>query len=189
MLLRFFPALFDKPENIKFQEQEADEVIELFLRRHFITNLGWIIASAVAFFAPVIFVSILPDISSNILTAVPNEIIIGLLVVYYLLIVAYVIENFLFWYYNIYIVTNIHLVDINFHSLLSREVLEVELDDIENVSSKINGIFASLFNYGDVVIKTAAEKVEITFSAVPRPDFVADRIQDLRQVFIEKEGP
>lgn len=180
MKLGFFPALFDHPNNIKFQEQEANEVIELFLRRHFITNVPWIFVAIVAFVLPVIFIQLDQITGTNVILNTPANILVGGLIIYYLIILAYVIENFLFWYFNIYIVTNFHLVDINFHSILSREVLEIELNDIENVSSKINGLIRSFFNFGDVVIKTAADKADVTFNEVPRPDFVSDRIQDLR---------
>jgi len=189
MQIRFFPSLFDKPQKIRFQEQELNEQIELFLRRHFITNVYWIVLAILAFFLPLIFIQLDQALGLNIVFRIPTNIALGGLIIYYLLILAYVIENFLFWYFNIYIVTNIHLVDVNFHSILSREVLEIELNDIENVSSKINGVIRSLFNYGDVIIKTAADKADITFSEVPRPDFVADRIQDLREQFIGGNGP
>lgn len=189
MKLKFFPAFFDKPTKIKFQEQEANETIELFLRQHFITNVPWIFLSILAFILPVIFIQLDENLALNFIQAIPANILLGGLIIYYLLILAYIIENFLFWYFNIYIVTNIHLVDINFHSILSREVLEIELDDIENVSSKINGFIRSLFNFGNVIIKTAADKADITFAEVPRPDFVADRIQDLRESFIGGPNP
>ena len=82
--------------------------------------------------------------------------------------------------------TNKHLVDINFHNLLQRDITEVRLDDVQSAKSKINGIFGSLFHYGDVIIETAAERQQIQFLAVPKPDFVKDRIQDLQEL---EEGP
>ncbi|KKQ79056.1 MAG: hypothetical protein UT01_C0052G0003 [Candidatus Daviesbacteria bacterium GW2011_GWA1_38_7] len=92
------------------------------------------------------------------------------------------IESYLHWYFNIYIVTNMHLVDINFHTLLSREIIEVRLEDVQSQSSKIQGFFKSIFHFGDVVIETAGERQRITFLNVPKPDAVADRIQDLTAV-------
>jgi hypothetical protein len=38
------------------------------------------------------------------------------------------------------------------------------------------------------VIKTAADRSDIVFFNVPRPDFVADRIQDLREAFLNSGG-
>ena len=181
MKLWFFPALLEKPQRIKFAQQEDDEHIELFLRRHFITNIPWIFLAILGFFLPMLVVYLDQVLSFNTLITVPTNFLIASLVLWYMFLVAYILENFLHWYFNIYIVTNIHVVDINFHSVLLRDILEVELKEVLNVSSEMGGIIRSLFNYGTVILKTAAEKQEVTFTEVPRPDMVADKISDLRR--------
>jgi hypothetical protein len=180
MVFKIFPALFEKPQNIKFSEQEANEEIDLFLRQHPIVNTGWIFLSILALGFPVILLQL--DLLSglNILSTASATILIGFFIIYYLLILGYVAEQFLHWYFNIYLVTNIHLVDVDFESLLYRNIKELNLSDIEAVSSKMSGIASPLFNYGDVIIETAAAHQAATFLKVPRPDFVADRIEDLR---------
>lgn len=184
-----FPALFDRPDKIRFEVQEDDEVIELFLRRHGITNLPWIIISIVAFFLPVVAVQLDQFLKTNYLLQISTQILVSALIVYYLLILAYIIENFLNWYFNIYIVTNKHLFSNAFDSVLSRTTNEAELNDIESISAKIQGIFGELFNFGDVVIETAAEKLKIQFFKVPRPDFVADRVRDLQEAIAGGDSP
>lgn len=186
MHVGFFPSLFDKPARIRFIEQEEGERIELFLRRHFITNIPWIITSIVVFFLPIILAQLDQLLATNLISQLPPQLIIGSLIIFYLLVIAYVVENFLFWYFNIYIVTNIHLVDISLVSILSRSVVEIELNDIQTVSSQISGVIRSFFNFGNVVIKTAAKGEDVVFEEVPRPDFVADRVQDLREIFIQR---
>src|SRR4051812_23064610 len=135
MELGFFPAFFDHPQNIHFAEQEDNETIELFLRRHFITNVPWILVSLILTILP--FLVIFADVMLNLglTTNFPPRISTGLIIIWYMLITAYVIENFLFWYFNIYIVTNVNVVDINYNSLLSRSVIEIELKDIESQKS------------------------------------------------------
>jgi uncharacterized membrane protein YdbT with pleckstrin-like domain len=119
--------------------------------------------------------------SLQVVAQMPGNILFGLLVVWYLLLLGYAVESFLNWYFNIYIVTDKHLVDINFVSLLYREVVSSRLDDVQNVASKIQGIMESMFNYGDVLIETSGETKNLTFSNVAHPDAVADRIQDLQE--------
>lgn len=179
MRFALFPAFFDRPEKMSFGEQEPDEVVELLLRRHWVTNLPWIFVSLLGFSLPAVIIALTRNFNINFFS-VPGEIAFGLIIVWYMLILGYVIEQFLYWYYNIYIVTTKHLVDVNFHSLLYRDVTESAIDDIQSVSSKIKGIFGSLFNYGDVIAQTAAEIHVISFLDVPFPDLVADRIEDLR---------
>lgn len=180
MIPRFFPAFFDHPQNISFSEQEVNERIELFLRQHWFTNVGWIIIAILAFITPVLVVYVDTIFRLNLFVTTSNEIIVDGLITWYMLILAYALEKFLFWYYNIYIVTNIHVVDVDFLNLLFRQVTEIELKDIESVRSQINGIFGPLFNFGDVIIETAAKDQASVFEKVPKPDTVSDRIEDLR---------
>lgn len=189
MELGFFPAFFDHPDRIRFSQQEENEEIELFLRRHFITNVPWMLISFVLLILP--FGVVFADLAWNLgLTGnLPASIGTGLILIWYMLLFAYIIENFLFWYFNIYIVTNFNVVDINYNSLLSRSVVEIQLKDIESQKSSIRGIFRELFNFGDVQIETAAENQQTVFDDVPKPDLVADRIQDLRQIIDDRGGP
>lgn len=182
MHLSFFPAFFDKPTAIRFAKQELDENIELALRRHLVTNIPWIFISLLAFALPALIVFLDQSFSINLVSTISPIISFGLVIVWYLLITAYVIENFLFWYFNIYIITDKHLVDINFYTLLQHDVTEVRLEDVQSISWGFSGIISSLFYYGNVYILTAAETQQIDFLSVPKPDIVADRIQDLQQV-------
>lgn len=175
-----FPDYLDSPEHVSFAHQEKDEKIELLLRQHWVTNLPWIFISLLGIFAPAIFVNVVTLLNLNFLLEIPENLFIGVLIVWYLLVFAYIIENYLHWYFNIYIVTNMHLVDVNFYSLLNRSVTENQLNDIQNVSAKIQGIIQSLFRFGDVLVETAGRAQNITFLKVPNPDAVADRIQDLQ---------
>lgn len=184
--MRIFPAFFDRPDKMRFADQEEDEKIELLLRRHFITNFPWIFLTFLGVFAvPVVlgFRGLFADFG---IEKMPLEITVSFIILWYLFLAAYFFSKLLHWYFNIYIVTNKHLVDINFHNLLNRDFTEVRLDDIQSSKSHIKGIIGSLFHFGDVVIETAAERQNITFDGVPRPDFVKERIQDLQE---KEEGP
>ena len=162
-------------------QQEADEHIELFLRQHGITNLPWIITALLGIILP--FALFLFDESfTKILPQIPGDIIIATIILWYMLVMAFILEKYLYWYFNIYIVTNIHITDITMSSILSKTSTEALLDDVQSVKTKVAGVFGSLFNFGDVVIETAAERQKIQFSLVPNPDFVADRIQDLQEL-------
>lgn len=183
MVFQFFPSFFDRPPKIFFAEQEEDEDVEIFLRQHFITNVPWILTAIFLFVLPPILIQLDSRFSFNLLNSIPQDLRFGVIILWYLLVLAYVIEHFLFWYFNVYIVTNVHIIDVDFFSLLQRDIVAIHLKDIESVSSNIKGIFASLFNYGDVQIETAAKAQEIIFEAIPKPDIVADRIQDLREQF------
>jgi membrane protein YdbS with pleckstrin-like domain len=175
-----FPAFFDRPANIRFAQQEENEVIELLLRKHWITNVGWILTALLVSLIPFFLVIFGPYFGTSFFVTMPANVLTAILLAYYLLVLVYVVEEFLSWYFNIYIVTNMHLVDVNFYNLLLREVVEAGLENVESASSKISGLLQSFFNFGDVVVQTAAEHQQITFLDIPYPDVVTDRIDDLK---------
>lgn len=181
MRFSFFPAIFQHPLKIKFDKQEEHESIELFLRQHPIVNIFWIVTTIVLLIMPAILLQLDVLLGFNFSVSIPVDLLIGGLLIYYLLILAYAFEEFLSWYFNVYIVTNLHIVDINFFSLLAKEVVEISLDDIEVISHNVDGVLGSLFNFGNVHIETAAEQKRILFAKVPRPDIVTDRVQDLQR--------
>lgn len=179
MSFTLFPAIFDNPENIKFSQQEVDEHIELLLRQHWFTNLSWVIIALIGLIFPLIF-SFIDNLFMRILPQLPPDITMATVILWYMGVMAYILEKYLYWYFNIYIVTNIHITDVTMSSLLSKTSTEAMLEDVQSVKTKVAGVFGSLFNFGDVVIETAADKQDIEFISIPSPDFVAERIQDLR---------
>ncbi|MDO8429376.1 MAG: PH domain-containing protein [Candidatus Daviesbacteria bacterium] len=176
----FFPAFFDHPKRIRFTQQESDERIELFLRQHWAVNIPWILTGSAMFLAPSLVVFSDQYLQLNLITMIPIDVLVGSAILWYLLVVAYIVEAFLHWYFNIYIVTNKHLVDINFHNLLNRDKIEVRINDVQSAKSSFKGILGSFFRFGDVIIETAAENQRLEFHRVPHPDLVADRIQDIQ---------
>ncbi len=180
MTFALFPSFFEKPEHISFFEQDADENIVLFLRRHWFTNVGWIVTALLLILLPFFLATLSAYAVFQLPISIPLNILQGALLLWYMIIFSYILESFLSWYFNIYIVTNKHLVQVQFDSLLSRKVIQSQLEDIQGVSAGIKGIFGSLFNFGDVHIETAAYHENILFTKVPFPDIVANTIEELQ---------
>lgn len=178
MKLSFFPSYIVHPPRMRFAEQEEDEEIELLLRRHWVTNIPWITYALISAFLPLILINAKAWFGLSFLPAVPSTLFYASLALWYLLISAYIIESFLFWYFNIYILTNLHLIDIDFENLLSKKFTETGLEQVESSEAKLKGVISSFFNYGDVVVQTAAHSQDITFLSVPYPNIVVDRVND-----------
>lgn len=187
MSFSLFPALFDHPTKIKFSQQDPDEHIELLLRQHWVTNISWVALTLIGLVAPIIIAGVGNFILQTLTLSISTNMIIALLILWYLLIVVFATENYLFWYFNIYVITNERLIDVTFSSLLSRQTTEVRLHDVQSARSTLKGILGSLFNFGDVSVETAAERLNIAFLSVPRPDFVSERINTLTD--IQEEEP
>ncbi len=162
-----------------FQGQHAGEEVQLFLRQHIITVVPRFLFGLALFLIPT-FVNLLPfDV---LFPEFPTgRYLIVLAGLWYLFSFAYVFEQFLFWYFNVYIVTNERIVDIDFRGLLNSDVSEAPLRKIEDVTARTIGVFSYLFHYGDVVVQTAAEVGQFEFERVPHADQVARQISRLIQ--------
>jgi len=169
-----FSAFAVHPRAICFEGQEKKEEVILLLRKHWITNLGWLILAVLFFFAPLI----LPFFP--LIAFLPSNFQFMAIVLWYLLLTAFIFEQFLSWYFNVYLVTDRKIVDIDFHNLLYKEIATAELDKIQDVTYKMGGVIRTLFGYGDVFIQTAGTEPNFDFLAVPRPSQVVPFIRGLK---------
>lgn len=165
-----FSSFVTQPKNLKFQNQEQNEEILLLLRRHPITNVPWILIGVLFFIAP-FFYLFLPFFNF-----LPKQYFPIILIGWYLFSFAFVFENFLLWFYNINIVTNQRVIDIDFYNILYKEVSDARLKNIQDVSYNQNGFIEAFFNFGDVFIQTAAEKNEFVFENISSPNKVVSII-------------
>lgn len=166
------------PRNVHFSVQEPEEKIVLLLRKHPITNVGWILTGLVMAVAPIVL-SKFP-----LLTFLPARFQLVGILVWYLLVVAYSFEKFLDWFFSVYIITDERVIDVDFVNLIYREITDASIDKIQDVTVKMGGVVRSIFNYGDILIQTAGEVPEIEFEAAPRPDNVS---KVLRSLIVEEE--
>lgn len=177
-------SLVAYPRKTSFEFQNEGEVIMLLMRRHLVTNLGWGLASLVLLFIP-FFWGEFP-----LLMAVNEKVGFGITVLWYTGLLLYVLQNLLLWFYNVYIVTDERVIDVDFFGLLYKNVNVAQLKNIEDVSYSQIGILSSIFNYGKVIVQTASEQLSddvgqesaaFTFNAVPNPDRVIRVINQLME--------
>jgi len=171
-------AFLVKPLGVRFAAQEKKEEIILLLRRHPITNLPWIAFLALLLFVPLllfpllIFLKILPP-------NLPSSFkIIGSLF-WYLGCFGFFLVNSLLWYFNVNLITNKRIIDLDFIYLLYQETTATRLTQVEDVTYKMGGIVRSIFNYGDIFVHTAGPEQNIEFLGVPKPAEVVKTIVEL----------
>jgi len=141
------------PDHVNFVGADSEEKIVLLLRRHAITNIPES--------APVNFSTV------------------GL-IFWYLISFAYIFEQFLSWFFNVYIVTDERVFDVDFLNLVYREITDANIDQIQDVTVRVGSVIRTVFDYGDIIIQTAAQIPQIEFEAVPHPDRVAQVLRELR---------
>lgn len=161
------------PDHIDFETREKGEDIILLLRAHPIVNVKWILIASLMFVTPSIVST------SGLFTNLPGGVGTMVVLAWYLLSMAYSLENFLNWYFNVYFVTTQRIIDVDFHNLIYKQVSDANLDRIEDVTYTMGGVVRTIFNYGNIYIQTAGEVTQFEFLGVPSPDKVAKILQDL----------
>lgn len=166
------------PERVNFVNREPQEKVILLLRAHPITNLRWILIGMLMTLAPVFFL-FFPFFEQ--LSKGYQDV---LVIIWYLITFAFIFEEFLMWFFHVNIVTDERIIEVDFVSIFAREITDANIDQIQDVTSQIVGGLWTFFNFGNVIIQTAAEIPRITFEKVPKPDEVT---KILRQLRVEEE--
>lgn len=162
------------PDHTHFVGADSEEKIVLLLRRHAITNIPWIFVSILLIFAPIV------ALTFGFFDSVPFNFLTVGGIFWYLISFAYIFEQFLSWFFNVYIITDERVFDVDFVNLVYREITDANIDQIQDVTVRVGSVIRTVFDYGDILIQTAAEIPEIDFEAVPHPDRVAQVLRELR---------
>ena len=173
------------PAHANFVNKDSEETVVLLLRKHPITNVKWIVIGALMLFVPLLVLSF-PAVTSF----MPARFLMIAILSWYLITSAYIFESFLIWFFNVYIVTDERIFDVDFYNLVFRQISDAELSQIQDVTVRVGSVIRTVLNYGDILIQTAAEEQEFDFEAVPQPDRVAKILRELRveEEIEEREG-
>lgn len=170
-----FSSLLVNPHVFNFEEKDDTEKIILVARPHWITNLSWILITVLLIIGPGLlkFVPLIGEM--------PAKLQMISIFAWYMITFAFAFEKFLSWYFDVYIITDERVVDINFNNLLDKKFSETKLSMIQDITSRVSGMGQTIFNYGNVYIQTAAEIPEITFEMVPNPEKIIKVLQVMRE--------
>lgn len=157
-----------------FQTQEDNEEVILVVRAHPITQIGWLINSILV----LIFLLVFNYFFSFFLT--PFQSLFAF--IFSLTIVgSYIWLNILNWFFNVGIITNERVMDIDLHSVIYKEITEARLEKVQDITEKAGGFFESFFDYGHLFIQTAGKEQNIEFNNIPYPARVVKIIHGLTE--------
>lgn len=91
----------------------------------------------------------------------------------------YAIRVFVAWYYNVFIITNKRVIDIDQRGFFERIVSEADFSEIQDVSHRRKGIWQTIFRYGDVRIQIADTDIGLEIKNVRAPEETQQLISDL----------
>ncbi|PID33268.1 hypothetical protein CR969_01605 [Candidatus Saccharibacteria bacterium] len=84
--------------------------------------------------------------------------------------------HFLMWFYTYYIVTNQRIRQITQHGFFGKDVIELRLAKIQNISYNVPGFTGEIFKFGTIVIQTFVG--DLVIKNVEHPDKIYNRLQD-----------
>lgn len=168
---QFFHCFCTNP-NVRFEGQNNDERIILILRKHPFTQASWIIAALGIFIFPIFFNGILANFLS-----LKQIVFINLF--WYSFFFSFVFLNALSWFFNVGIITNQRILDVDFHGIFSKEETSCSISNIEQVTARSGGFISSFFNFGNLFIQTAGEQQDIEYIKIPNPNLATSIINEI----------
>lgn len=91
------------------------------------------------------------------------------------------------WYLNQYIFTSKRVIVKEQTGLFRRLTTEARLNEIMDISYQTNGIWAMLFNFGDIFINTSASDQPIVIPDVGRPGQIKEELHELKEHYSQDE--
>ena len=84
--------------------------------------------------------------------------------------------HFMMWYFTVYIVTDQRIRQITQKGFFGKDVVELRLSKIQNISYNIPGFTGEIFKFGTIVIQTFVG--DLVIRNVEHPDKVYNQLQD-----------
>ncbi len=167
-------AFIPKPNKMAFEIQDQDEKIILILRQHPITQVKSLLVLLFSFL-------VIPWLlkTAGIMAFLPTQFRLAFNVFLVVLFFGMALRYFLLWFFNVYIITDERIIDVDFLSMIYKNISTAKTENIEDITKQTSGIMASLFDYGTILIQTAATKNEFEFEHVPHPARVVKLLNEL----------
>lgn len=155
----------DSPE-LDFEGQRPGEEVLYVFRRHIIAmRKGFyllLIPFAISAIPPLIWQT---NLALFLLPA--GGLLLGLTLFFY---------HFMMWYFTTYLVTNQRIRQVTQKGFFGKDVVELRLSKIQNISYNIPGFSGEVFGFGTIVIQTFVGDLVIRY--VEHPDKTYNKLQD-----------
>ena len=170
-----------------FQGQhDTEEVLRIIHRHWFNISVHYALGILITLLVLIFFIAV-PAVFPDILTAMHPSLFYFTLNTFVLFMWLYAFLVWIDYYFDVCIITNERIVNIEQKGLFAREVSELKFSNIQDVTSAVDGFFPTILNFGDVYIQTAAEQERFVFRQIPDPYAVKDMVMKLSQSSTEED--
>ena len=172
--------------NQDYLTMNPGEEVILEAHRHWVNVLPFFVSTSIViafgFFAigyvganPDAAARLFPGLSIGIVTPVVALLdVLALMVLFF----AYVVYR-----QNRIVLTNMHFVQITQTGLFARSLSKLSLDELQDVRGTRRGVFATILNYGEILIETAGNEENFFFRPAPDPLNIAEAINDTHEYY------
>ncbi|MFZ1360925.1 MAG: PH domain-containing protein [Candidatus Saccharimonadales bacterium] len=95
--------------------------------------------------------------------------------------------HFLMWYYTMYIVTDQRIRQVTQHGFFGKDVVELRLSKVQNISYNIPGFSGEFLGYGTIIIQTFVG--DLIINKVEHPDMIYNKLQDAVSAVVSEQEP
>jgi len=162
---------------------EPDEVVVTVIHKHPIGIIGiYLLGVLVVVAILIIGVYVAPNIIAGFSPTSRGLIIAGGIFAFAILVIVLFVLTYVYRQSKI-VVTDRSLIQVIQKSLFIRKISRLSMSNVEDVNAEQRGIFASIFNYGTLMVQTAGTMENFIFPYCPDPNLYADEILEARAQF------
>jgi len=154
-------------ESFLFKKHlEPDEEINYVAHKHwFFVFRPAVKVSFLGIFLPVLLWLIFPEFNKWIAL---GWIILGYLWLFYIL---------FNWYLDAWLITSLSIIDVEWNGFFYRSMTRIEYINIEGVTYEISGFWATILNFGNILLNKASSDSQVALLGVKDPAGVEKEIQ------------
>ena len=166
----------EAPVHLDFEGQRPNEKVLFVFRRH-------LIAMRKGFYLLLI---------PLVITAIPPLIWQSNLELFFLPIgglalgIVLFLYHYVMWYFTIYLVTNQRIRQVTQKGIFGKDVVELRLSKIQNISYTIPGFSGEILGYGTIVIQTIVG--DLVIRNVEHPEKIFNKLQNAVANAVEQQG-
>jgi len=168
---------------------DKDEVVVYEVRRHWFVLYLRLAVLMIFVLLPLLFYSVIKALPIRLIAE--GNVYFLLLFFYFIWLLFIWIIGIILWtdyFLDVMLITNKRLIRVEQNGLFSREVSYVDLQNIQDVKSEVNGFLATMLNFGHLSVQTSAQNREFVMRCISNPFATRDRLNQAIDLY-DKENP
>ncbi|GBE16980.1 bacterial membrane flanked domain protein [bacterium BMS3Abin15] len=90
------------------------------------------------------------------------------------------------YHLDIWVITTERIINVEQKGVFVRQVSELKLSKIQDVTTKVGGVIPTILNYGNVYVQTAGQETRFVFRHIPDPYHTKSEIMKLQKQALQR---